>query len=69
MVITGAVDALEGNTRMLVEGTVTAIRRRVGVTINVNVVALAAPEYVADNEPLAIDVPRRGLRRSNPTRV
>jgi hypothetical protein len=33
MVITGAVDALEGNTRMLVEGTVTAIRRRVGVTI------------------------------------
>lgn len=56
MVLTGAVDALEGHTRMLVEGTVTTIRRRVGVTINVNVVALAAPEYVAENEPLAIDV-------------
>ena len=56
IVLTGAVDALSGHTRMLAEGTVTAIRRRVGVTINVNVVALATPEYVAENEPLAIDV-------------
>jgi hypothetical protein len=51
MVLAGAVDALEGHTRMLVEGTATAMRRRVGVTTNVNVVALAAPEYVAENAP------------------
>ncbi len=40
-----------GHTRMLVEGTVTAMRLRVGDTTNVNVVALAAPEYVAEKAP------------------
>ena len=33
MAPTGAVDALEGHTRMLVEGTVEAIRRRVGCDV------------------------------------
>ena len=32
-------------------GTVTAIRRRVGITMNVRVVDAAAPVYVADNDP------------------
>ena len=62
-VLTGAVLALAGHTKMPVLATVTAIRRRVGVTTNVNVVAAAAPEYVAEKEPevtaepIALNVP------------
>jgi hypothetical protein len=40
----GVVDTMLGHTRMLTAGTTTAMRLRVGVTTNVNVVALAAPE-------------------------
>ncbi len=39
----GAVETMLGHTRMLSAGTVTAIRRRVGSTMNVSAVAAAPP--------------------------
>jgi hypothetical protein len=56
MVLTGAVVALAGHTRMPVAATLAVSRRRVDATTNVNVVAVAAPAYVAENDPEVTDV-------------
>jgi hypothetical protein len=56
LALTGAVVALSGHTRIPDAATFAVSRRRVGVTMNVNVVAATAPEYVAANDPEATDV-------------
>jgi hypothetical protein len=47
---------LMGHTRILEAATVAVSLRRVGATMNVNVVDAASPEYVAANEPAVTDV-------------
>ena len=47
----GAVESTLGHTRIFEASTVAVSRRRVGVTMNVNVVEAADPEYVAAKDP------------------
>jgi hypothetical protein len=54
----GPVIAVPGHTRMPAAATVAVSLRLVGVTMNVNVVDAAAPEYVAANELEDTDVAR-----------